>query len=157
MKSRALRVALILVAATLLLLLAWIWVTLTWSYADGERAGYIQKFSTKGWLCKTWEGELMMPSAPNEHSSATCRAAASGIARARTVPPGTRTPTSCSVSRCSWMASARVCQSVIPPDPGLRLGPDSTGSGPSQPSTASPFAASAAAIEPRARFASSGT
>jgi hypothetical protein len=33
---------------------------LNWSYSKGERIGYIQKFSEKGWLCKTWEGELQM-------------------------------------------------------------------------------------------------
>lgn len=36
------------------------WFSLTWSYSKGERTGYVQKFSTKGWLCKTWEGELTM-------------------------------------------------------------------------------------------------
>ena len=36
------------------------WATLTWSYSKGERTGYVQKFSSKGWLCKTWEGELTM-------------------------------------------------------------------------------------------------
>jgi hypothetical protein len=36
------------------------WGTLTWSYSKGERTGYVQKFSHKGWLCKTWEGELTM-------------------------------------------------------------------------------------------------
>ena len=36
---------------------AYIWVVMHWSYSSGERAGYIQKFSKKGWLCKTWEGE----------------------------------------------------------------------------------------------------
>ena len=64
MKSRAWRVALILVAATLLLLFVWTWLTLSWSYSEGERAGYIQKFSTKGWLCKTWEGEIAMVTMP---------------------------------------------------------------------------------------------
>lgn len=36
------------------------WFSLTWSYSEGERTGYVQKFSHKGWLCKTWEGELTM-------------------------------------------------------------------------------------------------
>ncbi len=40
------------------------WSTLAWSYAAGERAGYVQKFSRKGWICKTWEGELAMVSLP---------------------------------------------------------------------------------------------
>ncbi|KAF0219229.1 MAG: hypothetical protein FD174_2315 [Geobacteraceae bacterium] len=40
------------------------WVTLHWSFSKGERAGYIQKFSHKGWICKTWEGELSMIPVP---------------------------------------------------------------------------------------------
>ncbi len=43
---------------------AWSWVTLSYSYSKGERAGYVQKFSQKGWLCKTWEGELAMVNLP---------------------------------------------------------------------------------------------
>ncbi len=37
---------------------------LHWTYSDGERAGWVQKFSHKGWVCKTWEGELAMVSLP---------------------------------------------------------------------------------------------
>jgi hypothetical protein len=40
------------------------WMTLSWSYSNGERAGWVQQFSKKGWLCKTWEGELVMVSLP---------------------------------------------------------------------------------------------
>lgn len=36
------------------------WASLSWSYADGERVGILQKFSRKGWLCKTYEGELAL-------------------------------------------------------------------------------------------------
>jgi len=39
-------------------------VALNWSYSTGERAGWIQKLSNKGWLCKTWEGELALVSLP---------------------------------------------------------------------------------------------
>jgi hypothetical protein len=39
-----------------------------WSYSEGERAGWIQKFSNKGWLCKTWEGEMAMVSMPGSMS-----------------------------------------------------------------------------------------
>jgi hypothetical protein len=46
------------------LVAAYFWVTLSWSYAAGERAGWVQKFSRKGWICKTWEGELAMVSMP---------------------------------------------------------------------------------------------
>ncbi len=38
--------------------------TLHWSYSEGERAGYVQKFSKKGWICKTWEGEMAMVTMP---------------------------------------------------------------------------------------------
>jgi hypothetical protein len=37
---------------------------LNWSYSAGERAGWVQKFSKKGWICKTWEGELALVSLP---------------------------------------------------------------------------------------------
>jgi hypothetical protein len=33
-------------------------------YSSGERAGYVQKLSQKGWLCKTYEGELVLVSMP---------------------------------------------------------------------------------------------
>ena len=42
----------------------YIWVALHWSYSEGERAGFVQKLSKKGWLCKTWEGELALVSLP---------------------------------------------------------------------------------------------
>jgi len=40
------------------------WAVISWTYSTGERAGYVQKFSKKGWLCKTWEGELAMVALP---------------------------------------------------------------------------------------------
>ncbi len=40
------------------------WAALSWSYSSGERAGWVQKLSNKGWLCKTWEGELALVSLP---------------------------------------------------------------------------------------------
>ena len=39
-------------------------MVLNWNYSSGERAGYVQKFSKKGWICKTWEGQLAMVSLP---------------------------------------------------------------------------------------------
>jgi hypothetical protein len=42
----------------------WAWVTLGYVYSTGERVGYVQKLSKKGWICKTWEGELNMVSPP---------------------------------------------------------------------------------------------
>jgi hypothetical protein len=52
------------VLVPILLFVAYVRVALWWSYSDGDRAGYVQKFSRKGWLCKTWEGELAMVSMP---------------------------------------------------------------------------------------------
>jgi hypothetical protein len=53
-----------LIAIVLLVLAGYIWLALHWSYSEGERAGYMQKFSKKGWLCKTWEGELLLTTLP---------------------------------------------------------------------------------------------
>jgi hypothetical protein len=44
----------------------WAWFSLSWSYSTGDRAGYVQKFSEKGWVCKTWEGELSMVNIPGQ-------------------------------------------------------------------------------------------
>jgi hypothetical protein len=43
---------------------AWTWVALSFSYSRGQRVGYVQKLSDKGWLCRTWEGELAMSNVP---------------------------------------------------------------------------------------------
>lgn len=40
------------------------WLTLNWSFSSGERSGTVQKFSHKGWMVKTWEGELQMVPVP---------------------------------------------------------------------------------------------
>lgn len=42
----------------------YIWGTLGFVYSSGQRTGYVQKLSHKGWLCKTWEGELAMTPVP---------------------------------------------------------------------------------------------
>ncbi|MES2236123.1 MAG: hypothetical protein EPO47_01060 [Rugosibacter sp.] len=47
-----------------LLFAAYVWLAFQYSYADGERAGFVQKLSRKGWLCKTWEGELTLVAVP---------------------------------------------------------------------------------------------
>jgi len=56
------------VTITILVLLAlaaaYFAVVLNWNYSTGERAGWVQKFSKKGWLCKTWEGELALVTMP---------------------------------------------------------------------------------------------
>ncbi len=62
------RKALIAILGLLVLIVlifsAYTWIALSWSYSTGERAGLMQKISRKGWLCKTWEGELLLTSMP---------------------------------------------------------------------------------------------
>jgi hypothetical protein len=53
-----------ILAAGALLLALHLWIMLSWSYSSGERAGWVQKLSRKGYLCKTWEGEMAMVSLP---------------------------------------------------------------------------------------------
>jgi hypothetical protein len=56
------------VAAIILLPIAllalWTVIAVNYSYSRGNRAGYVQKFSRKGWVCKTYEGELAMVNVP---------------------------------------------------------------------------------------------
>lgn len=56
----------LILALVVLCLLAGLllWGALSWSYSTGERAGWVQKLSKKGWVCKTWEGELALVSLP---------------------------------------------------------------------------------------------
>ena len=65
-KTKLIIAAVVLVPIVLFAL--YTWSALTWSYSKGERAGYVQKFSKKGWICKTWEGELAIVSIPGTMS-----------------------------------------------------------------------------------------
>ncbi|MDD4916167.1 MAG: hypothetical protein PHW13_14175 [Methylococcales bacterium] len=58
----------VIVALPVVLVSLYTWLVLSWSYSSGERAGYVQKFSDRGWVCKTWEGELAMVSMPGTMS-----------------------------------------------------------------------------------------
>lgn len=62
-RKRKLIIAGILLTPIVLFVL-YTWSALQWSYSEGERAGYVQKFSKKGWICKTWEGEMTLVSMP---------------------------------------------------------------------------------------------
>lgn len=53
-----------LLLVPILLLVIYTVIALSFDYSTGVRAGYVQKFSHKGWLCKTWEGELAMVNLP---------------------------------------------------------------------------------------------
>lgn len=57
------RVSMFLIALVLLAAL-YFWAALSWSFSTGDRAGWVQKLSKKGWICKTWEGELALVSLP---------------------------------------------------------------------------------------------
>ena len=48
----------------LLGLVGFTFLTLHWSYSEGERAGYQQKLSRRGFICKTWEGEMALVTMP---------------------------------------------------------------------------------------------
>ena len=64
-KHTLLKVLIGLLGGGLILFAAYIWLAFQYSYSDGERAGFVQKFSRKGWLCKTWEGELALVAMPD--------------------------------------------------------------------------------------------
>jgi hypothetical protein len=53
-----------LLAILVLVFGGWILITLNYTYSSGERAGYVQKISERGWFCKTWEGEIAMANLP---------------------------------------------------------------------------------------------
>jgi hypothetical protein len=61
---RARNYLILLVVLSAALLALYLVVATRWSYSSGERAGYVQKFSKKGWVCKTWEGEIAMANLP---------------------------------------------------------------------------------------------
>jgi len=54
----------VILPAAVVLGALYFYLVLNWSYSTGERAGWVQKFSKKGWVCKTWEGELAVVSMP---------------------------------------------------------------------------------------------
>jgi hypothetical protein len=63
-KKKLVKVTLLLIVTVVVLCIGYMKVVFMWSYSKGERIGYVQKFSEKGWLCKTWEGELQMLPVP---------------------------------------------------------------------------------------------
>jgi hypothetical protein len=60
--TRRLAWAIFLVPIVLIVL--YLLLVLNWSFSDGDRVGYLQKFSHRGWLCKSYEGELAMTTVP---------------------------------------------------------------------------------------------
>lgn len=62
--KKFLKYFMLLLAIPVVLFTLYTWAALTWVYSSGERAGYVQKLSQKGWICKTYEGELILVSMP---------------------------------------------------------------------------------------------
>jgi hypothetical protein len=62
--KKTIKIFLGLIVLPALLFSLYTWASLNWVYSSGERAGYVQKFSLKGYLCKTWEGEIILVSMP---------------------------------------------------------------------------------------------
>ena len=62
--KRGIAIVVAILVAALALFLLYTWMSLSFAYSEGDRAGYLQKFSRKGWLCKTWEGEILLSSMP---------------------------------------------------------------------------------------------
>lgn len=63
-RRRGKLILLLVLLVPILLLALYTWIALSFDYSEGERAGFVQKFSRKGWVCKTWEGELAMVNLP---------------------------------------------------------------------------------------------
>jgi hypothetical protein len=57
-------VLVIVIVAPIVVMTIWTAASLGYSYSSGERAGYLQKISKRGWLCKTWEGEIQLLANP---------------------------------------------------------------------------------------------
>ena len=63
-RNRLVDILLAILIIPIVVVALWIWVALGYTYSSGERAGYVQKISKKGWLCKTWEGEIAQTPLP---------------------------------------------------------------------------------------------
>ena len=134
------------------LLAVYIIVEVYWSYSTGERAGWIQKFSRKGWLCKTWEGEMAMVTMPgtvpekwaftvwDEHVVAQINQTM-GKRVALTYQQKKGLPTSCFGDTEYWVTGVREL-SDVPPIPGAV--PDSSQAPAPSPVPSQPPAPSAA-------------
>jgi hypothetical protein len=53
-----------LIGVPIFVFTVWAGVALEFSYSEGTRTGFVQKLSKKGWICKTWEGEMAMTAQP---------------------------------------------------------------------------------------------
>ncbi len=62
--AKLFKILILTIIIPIILFVLYTWAALNWVYSTGERAGYVQKFSEKGYVCKTYEGELVLVSMP---------------------------------------------------------------------------------------------
>lgn len=107
----------------LLALIGGIWTSIAvfYTYSTGDRTGYLQKLSRKGWICKTWEGEVAMSNVPGQmpekfyftiHGDSLARAfqAAEGKRVTISYSQHVAIPTSCFGDTPYWASSVRVTE-----------------------------------------------
>jgi hypothetical protein len=126
----------------------WTWLTTSWAYAEGERAGVLQKFVRRGWICKTQEGEIalfygggqyMGPSAPLWDFSVRDKTIAAELSRAvgrrvqlhYTEHPGI--PTSCFGDTRYFVDKVTVTDSDPAAAPSLGIAPPAPAPAPAAP------------------------
>jgi hypothetical protein len=137
-----------------LLAAAYFWLALQWSYSSGERAGWVQKFSHKGWVCKTWEGELALVSLPGSsvekfyftvHNDAVAKEVAAATGKRVTLHYEEKVglPTSCFGETRYFVTSVTAAQD-IPIGPGVVVPTPAQPSAPSAPPSAPPAVTPAA-------------
>ena len=111
---------------SILLLLAvvgviWTSFAVFYTYSAGDRTGYLQKLSRKGWICKTWEGEIAMSNVPGQvaekfyftihgDSLASAFQAAEGKRVTISYSQHVAIPTSCFGDTPYWASAVRVTE-----------------------------------------------
>ena len=140
-----------------LLVAAYFWLAMQWSYSSGERAGWVQKFSHKGWVCKTWEGELALVSLPGSsvekfyftvHNDAVAKEVSAATGKRVTLHYEEKVglPTSCFGETRYFVTSVTAAQD-IPIGPGVVVPtpapPQAPSASPSAPAAATPAASAA--------------
>ena len=105
------------------------YAALAFTYSTGDRIGYVQKLSRKGWVCKTWEGELQISNIPGSAPvlfyftvrDDSIAAAIQGAEGSRSRSPSTSTPAfrspASAIPSTSSLASARSTRSLGTPAP----------------------------------------
>jgi hypothetical protein len=157
LKRTVLLVVLALVAACAL----YVAFEMNWSYSNGERAGWIQKFSHKGWLCKTWEGEMAMVTMPgtvpekfdftvwNESVVAQINSSM-GQRVSLTYEQKKGLPTSCFGETEYWVTAVRVLADVTPVPGAVPAPPQAPAPAAAAPAPAAAPAAPAPSTAPAA-------